>query len=91
MLFVNLKDSINNQTYTLMKNISTSKFIQSVLMMVVSACAAVIVILTIDNLDYFCEMTDSYFIPFIIIIGFSAICGISFYVFYKLWYSMFIK
>ena len=91
MLLVNLKDSINNQTYTLMNNISTSKFIQSVLMMVVSACAAVIVILTIDNLDYFCEMTDSYFIPFIIIIGFSAISGISFYVFYKLWYSMFIK
>ena len=74
-----------------MNNISTSKFIQSVLMMVVSACAAVIVILTIINLDYFCEMTDSCFIPFIIIIGFSAICGISFYVFYKLWYSMFIK
>lgn len=73
-----------------MNNISTSKFIQSVLMMVVSACAAVIVILTITNLDYFCEMTNS-FIPFIIIIGFSAISGISFYVFYKLWYSMFIK
>ena len=52
-----------------MNNISTSKFIQSVLMMVVSACAAVIVILTIINLDYFCEMTDSSFIPFIIIIG----------------------
>ena len=74
-----------------MNNISTSKFIQSVLMMVVSACAAVIVILTIINLDYFCEMTNSSFIPFIIIIGFTAISGIAFYVFYKLWYSMFIK
>lgn len=74
-----------------MNNITTSKFIQSVLMMVVSACAAVIVILTIANCEYFCEMTNSYFIPFIIIIGFSAISGISFYVFYKLWYSMFIK
>lgn len=71
-------------------NISTPKFIQSVLMMVVSACAAVIVILTVINLDYFCEMTDS-FIPFIIIIGFSAISGIAFYMFYKLWYQMFIK
>lgn len=74
-----------------MNKISTSKFIQSILMMVVSACASVIVILTIINLDYFCEMTNSYFIPFIIIIGFSAISVISFYVFYKLWYSMFIK
>lgn len=74
-----------------MNNISTSKFIQSVLMMVVSACAAVIVILTIINLDYFYEMTDSSFIPFIIIIGFTVISCISFYVFYKLWYSMFIK
>lgn len=73
-----------------MNNI-TSKFIQSVLMMVVSACAAVIVILTVINLDYFCEMTDSSFIPFIIIIGFSAISGISFYMFYKLWFEMFIK
>ena len=72
-------------------NISTSKFIQSLLMMVVSACAAVIVILTIINLDYFCYMTNSYFIPFIIILGFTAISGIAFYVFYKLWYSMFIK
>nr|DAQ92249.1 MAG TPA: hypothetical protein [Crassvirales sp.] len=72
-------------------NISTSKFIQSLLMMVVSACAAVIVILTIINCEYFCVMTNSYFIPFIIIIGFSAISGIAFYVFYKLWYSMFIK
>lgn len=73
------------------ENISTSKFIQSLLMMVVSACAAVIVILTITNLDYFCYMTDSYFIPFIIIMGFTAISIIAFYVFYKLWYSMFIK
>lgn len=72
-------------------NISTSKFIQSLLMMVVSACAAVIVILTIINLDYFCYMTNSYFIPFIIIMGFTAISSIAFYVFYKLWYSMFIK
>lgn len=74
-----------------MNNISTSKFVQSVLMMVVSACAAVIVILTIINLDYFCEMTDSYFIPFIIIIGFSTISAIAFWIFYKLWYQMFIK
>lgn len=72
-------------------NISTSKFIQSLLMMVVSACAAVIVILTIINLDYFCYMTNSCFIPFIIIMGFTAVSGISFYVFYKMWYSMFIK
>lgn len=72
-------------------NISTSKFIQSLLMMVVSACAAVIVILTIINLDYFCVMTNSCFIPFIIIMGFTAVSGISFYVFYKMWYSMFIK
>lgn len=60
-------------------------------MMIVSACAAVIVILTITNCDYFCLMTNSYFIPFIIIIGFTAISGIAFCVFYKLWYSMFIK
>lgn len=73
------------------ENISISKFIQSLLMMVVSACAAVIVILTIINLDYFCYMTNSYFIPFIIIMGFTAISIIGFYVFYKLWYSMFIK
>lgn len=73
------------------ENISTSKFIQSLLTMVVSACAAVIVILTIINLDYFCYMTNSYFIPFIIIMGFTAISIIAFYVFYKLWYSMFIK
>lgn len=73
------------------ENISTSKFIQSLLMMVASACAAVIVIITIINLDYLCCMTNSYFIPFIIIIGFTAISIITFYVFYKLWYSMFIK
>ena len=60
-------------------------------MFIITVCTAIIVILTITNLNYFCVMTDSYFIPFIIIIGFSAICGISFYVFYKLWYSMFIK
>lgn len=74
-----------------MKNISTTKFIQSLLMFVVSACAAVIVILTIVDCDYFCYMTNSYFIPFIVIMGFSAISGISFWMFYKMWYEMFIK
>ena len=74
-----------------MKNISISKFIQIILMLVITICAAIIVILTITNLNYFCVMTDSYFIPFIIIFGFSAVGGIAFYAFYKLWYSMFIK
>ena len=60
-------------------------------MFVISACAAVIVILTIVNREYFCLMTNSYFIPFIVIIGFTAISGVAFYVFYKLWYTMFIK
>ena len=60
-------------------------------MFIISACAAVIVVLTIINCEYFCAMTNSSFIPFIIIIGFSAISGIAFYVFYKLWYTMFIK
>ena len=73
-----------------MKNISTTKFIQSILMFIIASCAAVIVILTIINCEYFCAMTN-YFIPFIIIIGFSFVGGIAFYVFYKLWYSMFIK
>ena len=73
-----------------MKN-STTKFIQSILMFIIAACAAVIVVLTIINCEYFCEMTNSSFIPFIIIIGFSAISGIAFYVFQKLWYEMFIK
>lgn len=71
--------------------ISTTKFIQSILMFVIAACSAVIVILTIVNCDYFCEMTDSSFIPFIIIIGFSAISGIALWMFYKIWYEMFIK
>lgn len=74
-----------------MKNISTAKFIQSILMFIIAACSAVIVVLTIINCEYFCEMTNSSFIPFIIIIGFSAISGIAFYVFQKLWYEMFIK
>ena len=72
-------------------NISISKFIQCMLMMIISACAAVIVILTIINCDYFCLMTNSYFIPFIVIIGFSAISGIAYFAFYKIWYEMFIK
>lgn len=74
-----------------MKNISTTKFIQSILMFIIAACTAVIVVLTIINCDYFCVMTNSYFIPFIIIIGFSAISGIACFAFYKLWYEMFIK
>ena len=60
-------------------------------MFIISACAAVIVVLTIINCEYFCAMTNSSFIPFIIIIGFSFVSGIAFYVFYKLWYTMFIK
>ena len=68
-----------------------TKFIQSILMFVIAACAAVITILTIINCDYFCLMTNSSFIPFIIIIGFTAISGIAFFTFYKIWYKMFIK
>ena len=60
-------------------------------MFIIAALAAVIAILTIINCDYFCLMTNSYFIPFIIIMGFTAISGIAFYVFYKIWYEMFIK
>lgn len=60
-------------------------------MFIIAACSAVIAILTIINCEYFCFMTNSYFIPFIIIIGFSFVSGIAFYVFYKLWYTMFIK
>lgn len=74
-----------------MKNISISKFIQTILMMVVTACAAVIVILTITNCEYFCVMTDSYFIPFIIIFGFTVITCIGIWMFIKLWNSMFLK
>lgn len=73
-----------------MKNISTTKFIQSILMFIIATCAAVIVVLTIINIEYFCVMTN-YFIPFIVIIGFSAISGIALYTFYKLWYEMFVK
>ena len=69
----------------------STKFIQSILMFIIAACAAVIVILTIINCEYFCEMTNSSFIPFIIIIGFTATSGVAFYVFQKLWYEMFIK
>ena len=69
----------------------TTKFIQSILMFIIAACAAAIVVLTIINCEYFCEMTNSAFIPFIIIIGFAAISGIAFYVFQKIWYEMFIK
>lgn len=72
-----------------MKNIS--KFMQTILMLVVTTCAAVIVILTITNCEYFCAMTDSYFIPFIIIFGFSAITCIGIWMFVKLWNSMFLK
>ena len=60
-------------------------------MFVIAACAAVIAILTIINCEYFCLMTNSSFIPFIIIIGFTAISGIAFFAFYKIWYTMFIK
>ena len=52
-------------------------------MFIIAACAAVIVILTIINCEYFCVMTNSSFIPFIIIIGFTAISGIAFYVFHS--------
>ena len=69
----------------------STKFIQSILMFIIAACADVIVVLTIINYEYFCQMTNSYFIPFLIIIGFSAISGIAFFVFQKLWYEMFIK
>lgn len=69
----------------------TTKFIQSILMFIIAACSAVIVVLTIINCEYFCLMTNSSFIPFIIIIGFAAISGVAFYVFQKLWYEMFIK
>lgn len=83
---------ITTKNYTIMKNnISISKFIQCMLMMIISACAAVIAILTIINCKYFCLMTNSYFIPYIIIICFTAISGIAFYTFYKIWYEMFIK
>ena len=72
------------------QNIMTTKFIQSILMFIIAACAAVIVVLTIINCEYFCAMTN-YFIPFIIIIGFSFIGGIATWMFYKIWYEMFIK
>lgn len=74
-----------------MKNIQNTKFSQSILMFIIAALAAVIVVLTIINLDYFCEMTNSSFIPFIIIIGFTAITGIALWMFYKIWYELFIK
>ena len=60
-------------------------------MFIISACADIIAILTIINCEYFCAMTGNYFIPFFVIIGFTAISGISFFVFYKIWYEMFIK
>ena len=60
-------------------------------MLIISSCAAVITILTIINCEYFCVMTNSSFMPFIVIIGFTAISGIAFYAFYKIWYEMFIK
>ena len=68
-----------------------TKFIQFMLPFIISTCAALIAILTIINCEYFCEMTNSYFIPFIVIIGFTSISGIAFYAFYKIWYEMFIK
>ena len=68
-----------------------TKFLQSVLMFIIAACAAVIVILTIINCEYFCLMTNSSFIPFIIIMGGTSISGIAFFAFYKIWYEMFIK
>ena len=68
-----------------------TKFIQSILMFIIASLAAVIVVLTIINCEYFCVMTNSYFIPFIVIIGFTAISGIGFFAFYKIWYEMFIK
>ena len=68
-----------------------TKFIQYILTFIISTCAALIAILTIINCEYFCEMTNSYFIPFIVIIGFTAISGIAFYAFYKICYEMFIK
>ena len=68
-----------------------TKFIQSIFMFIISVCAAVITILTIINCEYFCVMTNSNFIPFIVIIGFTVISGIAFYAFYKIWYEMFIK
>lgn len=75
-----------------MKNIkSTTRFIQTMLMMTVSACAAVIVILTITNCNYICEASDNYFIPYIVIMVFTAISGISFWMFIKLWNLMFLK
>ena len=74
-----------------MKNILTAKFMQSILMCIIAACAAANVVLTIINCEYFCVMTNSSFIPFIIIIGFAAISGIAFYAFQKIWYEMFIK
>lgn len=69
----------------------STKFIQSILMFIIAACSAVIVVLTIINCEYFCVMTNSAFIPFIIIIGFAAISGIACFAFYKIWYEMFIK
>lgn len=60
-------------------------------MFIIAACSAVIVVLTIINCEYFCVMTNSAFIPFIIIIGFAAISGIACFAFYKIWYDMFIK
>ena len=60
-------------------------------MFIIATLAAVIVVLTITNCEYFCVMTNSYFIPFIVIIGFTSISGIACFAFYKIWYEMFIK
>ena len=68
-----------------------TKFIQFISTFIISVCAAFIAILTIINCEYFCAMTNSYFIPFIVIIGFTAVSGIAFFAFYKIWYEMFIK
>lgn len=67
------------------------KFIQTILIMIVATCVAVIVILTAVNYHFFCDITNNRYILCAIILAFTVICGISFYIFVKLWNSMFLK
>ena len=65
------------------------KFIPLMLMLIASICAAVIVILTITNVNYLIETSGSYFIPYIVMFVFTIISVATFGLFVKLWNDMF--
>lgn len=66
------------------------KMIALMLLMVAASMSAVMVILTITNIEYLIVVSNVY-IPLLIIYGFTTAFGIATYVFVKGWNKMFLR